>query len=272
MTSPPAFRDIEQLSAYLDGMLSRSEAEAIEARLAASRELSDALLELRQARDLLRRLPARRAPRNFTLSPRMVGSKPPLPHSYPVFRFATVAASVLLFLTFATNFVAPRVQPRYAAAPYGYGGGGGGEAESAAPVMEMPAPEEPAEPAEPAAPQEPAAAAEEALEEPAAPQAGDEALAVTPTAAVEGEVLRAAPSPAATQGALDQAKVNGATPQPAPTWTPPPTQVPAPPEPEPPERPFTPALQAGLATLALASGLVVLVQRRAAAARWRKTR
>ena len=132
MTQTPSFRDVEKLSAYLDGQLKPSEIARLESRLQSDPELASVLKDLRQSRNILRQLPQRRAPRNFILTPKMVGQKPPLPRSYPVFRFATVLATLLLFFTFATNFMAPRLTRTAAPAAYGiggYGGGGGGESE-----------------------------------------------------------------------------------------------------------------------------------------------
>ena len=64
--------------------------------------------DLRATRTLLRKLPSRRAPRNFTLTRNMVGLNPPLPRSYPAFRFATVVATLLFFFTFGVNALAPQ--------------------------------------------------------------------------------------------------------------------------------------------------------------------
>ncbi|MBV6467167.1 MAG: hypothetical protein PGMFKBFP_02509 [Anaerolineales bacterium] len=94
-------RDIEQLSEFLDGRLKPSASARLESRLASEPELVSALDGMRESRALLRRMPKRRAPRNFTLTPKMVGLKPPLPRAYPVLRFATVAAALL----FAVSFV-----------------------------------------------------------------------------------------------------------------------------------------------------------------------
>jgi anti-sigma factor RsiW len=137
------FRDIEQLSAYLDGQLGPSVSARLKTRLASDPALASTLDALRESRTFLRRLPHRRAPRNFLLTPKMVGKKPPLPRSYPVFRFATALATLLFGLSFVTNQIA-----RFgAAAPmpaYGMGGGGGGADASVteAPMLEMaPAPQ-----------------------------------------------------------------------------------------------------------------------------------
>jgi anti-sigma factor RsiW len=128
------FNDIEQLSSYLDGQLSPSESVRLESRLASDPEFASAFNDIRAARGILRKLPARKAPRNFTLTRQMVGLKPPLPRSYSFFRFSTAFATVLLVLTFAANSIlanislgagaplsAPAAQEVYA--PAGIGGG-----------------------------------------------------------------------------------------------------------------------------------------------------
>ena len=119
------FRDIEQLSAYLDGQLSPSDSARMESRINSDAELASAFNDLLAARGILRKLPARKAPRNFTLTRQMVGLKPPMPRSYSFFRFSTAFATFLLMLTFATNAIAPRLTVVPASAPLGIGGGGG---------------------------------------------------------------------------------------------------------------------------------------------------
>jgi hypothetical protein len=127
----PSFRDVENLNAYLDGQLDSAHCQRLESRLASEPELKAALDALRESRTVLRRLPQRRAPRNFTLTLKMAGIKPPLPRSYPIFRFASVAAAFLFFFAYATNFL-PRISLPMAAAPAasmqtGIGGGGAPE-------------------------------------------------------------------------------------------------------------------------------------------------
>ncbi|MFT3893498.1 MAG: hypothetical protein QM730_17865 [Anaerolineales bacterium] len=144
-------RDLELLSAYLDGQLGSSDSARLEARLKTEPQLASVMDDLRTARGYLRQLPKRRAPRNFTLTRKMVGQNPPLPRAYPVFRFTTAIATLLFFLTFGLNFLAPQVMARQA---YGMGGGGvevesySAEApQAAAPAAtEAPATEAPAEP------------------------------------------------------------------------------------------------------------------------------
>jgi hypothetical protein len=125
MSRQSSFRDLEQLSAYLDGQLSAADSARLESQIESNPELRGLLEELRRTRSVLRALPSRRAPRNFTLSPKMVGQKPPLPRSFPALRFATVLASILLLFSLATNVVAPLAARQLAAAPVAYGVGGG---------------------------------------------------------------------------------------------------------------------------------------------------
>jgi len=259
MTQTPSFRDVEKLSAYLDGQLKPSDVARLESRLQTEPELASVLKELRQARGLLRQLPQRRAPRNFTLTPKMVGQKPPLPRTYPVFRFATVLATLLLFFTFATNFMAPRLVRTAAPYPYGIGGGGGGGADEESEMQMEAAPAEPAEATQPAE--------EPAMEEPAIPAAPTTPQKVPPLASTEmapaGEdSARVEP----TLGPFGKSGVQGL-----------PTgeafaQQTAPMETEqaqPAARPISPTVQIVLAAIALLSGLLALILRYSAIRKWR---
>ncbi|MCG2788050.1 MAG: hypothetical protein L6461_23425 [Anaerolineae bacterium] len=181
-----SFRDVEQLSALLDEKLDLADVARLQNRLKIEPELRAVYNDLRETRFLLRQLPQRRAPRNFTLKPSAARVRPPLPRSFPIFRVASALASILLFFSVATNSVLPALS-RMAAAQqmvYGMGGGdplmdramgGGGSAEDAAPeaALEM-------APAAPA-PEDPAAEAEEPSAKTAEPTAE---LAAEPTAEV----------------------------------------------------------------------------------------
>ena len=129
-------RDLELLSSYLDGQLGPSDVSRLESRLKTDPQLADVLSDLRATRNLLRKLPQRRAPRNFTLTRKMVGQNPPLPRTYPLFRFASALATLLFFFSFGFNAVG-----RMAAQPpaFGMGGGGGGGADLAEQSVEAPA-------------------------------------------------------------------------------------------------------------------------------------
>jgi anti-sigma factor RsiW len=176
------FHDIEQLSSYLDGQLGLSESARLESRLSSDPELASAFNDLRAARGILRKLPSRKAPRNFMLTRQMVGLKPPLPRSYSFFRLSTTFATILLMFTFAANALTQLPRMTFgAAAPamQGAGGGGGvggGPAESAAAATEEPAATE-----APAAMEEaPAAPSMELVPQPTA--SADSAVTQVPTA------------------------------------------------------------------------------------------
>src|SRR5512142_2415793 len=206
-------RDLELLSSYLDGRLKPSDSARLEARLASDPNLRSVLDDLRGARGLLRKLPMRKAPRNFLLTPKMVGKNPPLPRTYPAFKFVTALAAVLLFFTFGVNFLAPQMS----SVPYAFGRGGGGAPES----NSAQAPAAPAATEAPmlAATQAPAATPAAATEAPAQPSIGLAPMATATVAAAE-DTARAAEKNAATAeagaGQQTQPQIESAPPQPQP--------------------------------------------------------
>jgi len=124
MNKTPSFRDLENLSVYLDDQLSMADRARLEARFGSEPWLVNTLKELKQARVLMKNTPRKHVPRNFYLTPKMVGIRPPLPRSFPVFRLASITTAIILFLTFAVNFLNPiAAAPSVALAPYGIGGG-----------------------------------------------------------------------------------------------------------------------------------------------------
>lgn len=116
MTTRVSSRDWETLSAYLDGQLSRAERARLETRLKSSPDLQQALQELRRTRAVVRSLPKLRAPRNYTLSPKMAGIRQRQPRVYPIFRFASLLASLLFILVVAGDYL---VAQRFTSAPLG---------------------------------------------------------------------------------------------------------------------------------------------------------
>ena len=98
MTSPSS-HDLEQLSAYLDGQLTRSTHTRLDYRIHSDPALAGALEELRQTRALLRSMPHRRAPRNFTLTAGMARIRPPVPRLVPVFSWASAVAMLFFIFT-----------------------------------------------------------------------------------------------------------------------------------------------------------------------------
>jgi len=229
-------RDIELLSSYLDGQLKPSETARLESRLSTDPDLRAVLDDLRSARGLLRQLPMRKAPRNFTLTPKMVGKNPPLPRSYWTFRFVTALASLMLFFALGLNFLGPQMAASQSAFG-GYGGGGGApeisSAQEAPPVAESAATEAPA--------------AEVSPEEPSILLAPP-----TPTISAEDSTTRELQTPDEKQGVMNEADV-----QPQPT---PPNPLPTVP----------PVWQMVLAAIVLLGGLGMVMMRQAAASRWRR--
>ena len=127
-----SFRDVEQLSASLDGQLSQAEMTRLEARIRSDPALATALADLQQARAILHRTPKRRTPRNFTLTPRMAGIRPPVPRLVPALSWASAVALLLFIFNLGTNLLGQlsfgAAAPMMAMAPVtseGYGVGGG---------------------------------------------------------------------------------------------------------------------------------------------------
>jgi anti-sigma factor RsiW len=101
-------RDLERLSAYLDGELAGRDLERLESRLQADPDLRAALDELRVVTRLMAALPARRAPRNFTLRPEMVRQRA-ASRAYPRLQLATALATIAFAVTFGLEFLAGSV-------------------------------------------------------------------------------------------------------------------------------------------------------------------
>lgn len=232
-------RDIELLSAYLDGQLKPADSARLESRLKSDQELLAVMDDLRAARNLLRRLPQRRAPRNFTLTRKMVGQNPPMPRAYPFFRFATTIATLLLFFTFGLNFLAPQLT---AAPGFGMGGGQGD------PSVDLFSQSQPAEP--------PAAAEAPATEAPAATQGIAEMQPMPTMMPTQGDTARTEEMPtekidaAGNAVAEDQSQVAVELP--------------------PLQAPVSLIWQLVLAGIALLGALLMLLMRQSAFQRWRK--
>jgi hypothetical protein len=132
-----SFRDIERISAFLDNELSQAEKSRLELRLSTEPELAVELEELHQVRTFLRSTPQHRVPRNFTLTRRMAGIKPPVPRSVPLFSWASAVALLLFVFTLGGNLVGKisfgAAAPMMVQAPVTKNGVGGGPADTEAP-------------------------------------------------------------------------------------------------------------------------------------------
>lgn len=102
-------RYLEALSAFLDGELTGNDRERIEKLLQEDENLQNWHEELNRTRRVLRSTPALRAPRNYMLTPDMVGQKDKANRAFPILRFASAFAALLLVLLFLGDlFVIPR--------------------------------------------------------------------------------------------------------------------------------------------------------------------
>jgi hypothetical protein len=102
-------RDLERLSAYLDGALSEKEASRLEARLRDEPTLQQAFQDLKKTAQMVASLPEVPLSRSFTLTREMVGIRE-RPRVYPVLRLATALATFVFFVVVGvdaiTNFAA----------------------------------------------------------------------------------------------------------------------------------------------------------------------
>ncbi len=100
-------RDTELLSAYLDNQLSAAERAKLERRLETDSQLRAALDGLRHVKTRLADLPKVKPPRNFTLTPQMVGQKgltqSRVSSLIPALNWATAIAAVLFAVLIATD-------------------------------------------------------------------------------------------------------------------------------------------------------------------------
>ena len=99
-------KDWEELSAYLDGQLSRKAKERFETRLRKNPQLQSALIELKEMRTLLRAQPVIRAPRNYFLSADTLGIRIKRSKSgfiFPALSFAAAVASLLFVFVFISD-------------------------------------------------------------------------------------------------------------------------------------------------------------------------
>lgn len=100
-------RDTELLSAYLDNQLSPAERAKLERRLETDSQLRAALDGLRYAKTTLGALPTVKPPRNFTLTPAMVGQTTRTPRRVspliPALNWATALAAIVLAVLVVTE-------------------------------------------------------------------------------------------------------------------------------------------------------------------------
>ncbi|MFC2028435.1 hypothetical protein ACFLTX_00740 [Chloroflexota bacterium] len=124
-----SFRNVIKLSSLIDGDLSTADSAKMVEYIKNDQESQDILDLLTQAKHILKNTPKHRSPRNFQLSPKMVGLKPPIPRSVPIFRMASAATALVLVISFAIMNVFPAVIGERMSAdayPAQFAGKGGG--------------------------------------------------------------------------------------------------------------------------------------------------
>ena len=97
--------DLELLSSYLDGQLSPSEQELVEKRLESDFTYKEVFEKLRRTCLILRSLPQRPAPRNFTLSAEVNNKKVNIPSFFQIFRFSSAVAVLGLVILLVFDFL-----------------------------------------------------------------------------------------------------------------------------------------------------------------------
>jgi hypothetical protein len=98
-------RDIELISAYIDSRLSPAETSKVKARLQSEPQLNQLLRDLTYTRKLLRALPKKRAPRNFTLSAEYAPAPRRAIWLQPALSIVSMAAAATLIVLFASSYL-----------------------------------------------------------------------------------------------------------------------------------------------------------------------
>ena len=99
-------RDYQLLSAYLDGVLSPQDMLYVEKLLVENDHAKKAYQELKKVKTLLRFLPARKVPRDFTLSVHET-RKFQIPSLAGVFRYSTAVSAILLVIVLTLDMFSP---------------------------------------------------------------------------------------------------------------------------------------------------------------------
>jgi len=110
MSSPSlSDRDYELISAYLDGEVDIRQKKVIENRLAEDAQFKSAYEQLSRTRRLMRSQPLLRAPRNYTLSPKMLSASQTSPKAFLPFplllRTVSAFTSLVFLVLFGLNWI-----------------------------------------------------------------------------------------------------------------------------------------------------------------------
>ncbi len=98
-------RKLEAISAYLDEELPENERALIEKQLEADADLKAWYEQLKKSKMMLRSTPILRVPRNYFLSAEMVGQTEKPKWAFPILRFASALAALILLLVFLGDYL-----------------------------------------------------------------------------------------------------------------------------------------------------------------------
>jgi len=108
-----ARRDLERLSAFLDGELSPGEAEQLEARLATDQRLNETLKALQATSNIIGTLPEVDIPHSFALTPEMVRPR----RAYPILQLTTAMAALGFVLVVGADLLLSNAASNSSQAP-----------------------------------------------------------------------------------------------------------------------------------------------------------
>jgi hypothetical protein len=98
-------RNLEAISAYLDEELPENERALVEKQLEADADLKAWYEQLKKSKTMLRSTPKLRVPRNYFLSAEMVGQAEKPKWAFPILRFASAFAALMLLLVFLGDYL-----------------------------------------------------------------------------------------------------------------------------------------------------------------------
>jgi len=117
MSEKPALNDILEISSYLDGRLDQAASERFEKRLQEDTTFNQTFHEIQHTRKLLRSLPPKRAPRNFTLPMQYARRQTRRWDTHSYFGLASAAAALALVILVGVNTFSPKASMMSAPAP-----------------------------------------------------------------------------------------------------------------------------------------------------------
>jgi len=99
-------RELRFLSAHIDGELSNKDQKIVEKLLSDHPAANSSLEQLRQVKNIVKLLPIRKVPRNFTISNEEV-NRSLIPNLAGVLRYVSVVSAALLAVVLAFDFISP---------------------------------------------------------------------------------------------------------------------------------------------------------------------